>query len=149
GLHQDEAAVAAGLMTEPGLVAGMGFYSETFAYLLEQLRATPDAGGGTMLDTTTTLWMSEFGNGGWHAPRRLPTVIAGSMGPGVAMGRFLDWEAPGDWSQGAYCTGQLLTSILHAFGYDDPSFGRTGSYALVNSFGDPIDVDIPTGPLPL
>ncbi len=149
GLHQDEAAVAAGLVTEPGIVAGMGFYSDTFAYLLEQLQATPDAAGGTMLDTTTALWLSEFGNGGWHAPRRLPTVVAGSMGPDVEMGRFIDWEAPGDWSQGTYCTGQLFTSILHAFGFDDDSFGRTGNYSLTNSFGDPIDVQLPTGPLPL
>ncbi|MEM6994812.1 MAG: DUF1552 domain-containing protein [Myxococcota bacterium] len=149
GLNEDEQAVAAGLSPEPGLIAGMRWYSETFAYLLERLAATPAAEGGSLLDTTLVTWLSEFGNGGWHAPRRLPAVVAGSMGPRVPMGRFLDWENPSDWGTGAYCTGQLFTSILRAFGLQDESFGRTGSYSLTNSFGDVITAELPTGPLPL
>ena len=148
GLNEDQESIAAGRSPEPGLIAGMRWYSETFAYLLERLAATPAVEGGSLLDTTLVTWLSEFGNGGWHAPRRLPTVLAGTMGD-IQMGRFLDWETPSDWETGTYCTGQLFTSILQAFGLEDPSFGRTGAYSLTNSFGDPITADLPQGPLPL
>lgn len=134
------------LTAEPGLFAGFHFYSEIFAYLVETLRNTPAPEGGTMLESTCVLWLSEFGNGGRHWTYRLPTVLAGNVGPEVQMGRFVDFEPSQDWVGSGYNTSQLFTTILQAFGFDDPSFGKTGSFTVQ---GEGVSADIQGGRLPL
>ena len=50
-----------------------------FAYLLGQLRSTPD-GNGSLLDHTTYLLGSGMGNPDVHDHRNLPIVVAGGRG---------------------------------------------------------------------
>lgn len=112
-----------GTRDEPGLVRGYRWYSEQFAYLLEQLRSTPED-EGTLLDHTLVLWMSEFGDGDGHNTLKLHVVLAGNSGSSRGMGRFLDLSGgAGDWVPSATCTNQLFVTILQAFGYDDTTFG--------------------------
>lgn len=149
GLNDTEVERSDGRQTEPGIEAVMRFYADQFEYLLSQLASTPDPQGGTLLESSLVTWMSEFGNAGWHWVNRLPTVLAGTMGPDVAMGRFLDFERGGESDYGDYCTNQLWTSVLNAFGEPDTSFGRTGSYSLPNHWGEIVDIDLLEGALPL
>ena len=54
------------------------WYNQKFANLLNSLKSTPDpVFGGTLLDNTIVLWMSEFSNGWAHYGNHLPVVIAG------------------------------------------------------------------------
>lgn len=149
GLNDTEGEREQGRQTEPGIDAVMRFFAGQFQYLLDQLAATPDPQGQTLLDSSLVAWTSEFGNAGMHWVNRLPVVLAGNMGPDVAMGRFVDWEGGEEWEFGEYCTNQLWTSVLQAFGESDQSFGRTGSYTLTDTWGDVRHVELPEGPLPL
>lgn len=111
---------------EPGLVAGFKWYASQFGLLLDRLAATPDAGGGSLLDSTMVLWMSDFGDGIGHMTNDLPIVMAGHAGP-RGTGRFLTDRR--DRLQ----TSQLFVSVLQAFGGNDTTFGASG---------------LATGPLP-
>lgn len=122
---------------EPGLAVGIGWYTQVVADLLAAMDATLDADGDNLLDTTLVLWCSEFGDGILHGLNKLPFVLFGACGEGVTTGRHIDLLSgtPDDYQrQGDYTHQQLLTSILHAFGGEDESFGHTAS-------------DLPNGPL--
>lgn len=53
------------------------FTMQQFAYFLETLRDTPDAGGGTLLDNTSILGTSELCSGHTHSNTDFPILIAG------------------------------------------------------------------------
>ncbi len=101
----------------PAMVAAMRWYTEMFVYLLQQLASVPE-GDGTMLDNTLVLWLSEFGDGDGHNSRNLPTVLAGNVCGNIATGQHLDHTDR--------TIGDLCTTILQAFEYDDPTFGFQG-----------------------
>ncbi len=86
------------------------------AYLLERLRATPEA-GGSMLDHTLVLMCSEVADGNTHSHDDLPFVLAG--GAAIRGGRWL--HAPGRRHS------DLLLSIARAMGESIPSFGEASS----------------------
>ena len=98
----------------PLMIAAMQWYTEMFVYLLQRLASIPE-GDGTMLDNTVVLWLSEFGDGDGHGSQNLPAVIAGSGCGRIATGQHLDHTDR--------TVGDLCTTILHAFGHDDPTFG--------------------------
>ncbi len=98
----------------PAMIAAMRWYTEMFVYLLQQLASIPE-GDGTMLDNTLVLWLSEFGDGDGHNSRNLPAIIGGNVCGQIDSGQHLDHT---DRS-----IGDLNTTILHAMGYDDPTFG--------------------------
>ena len=137
---------------EPGLPAGFATYTDQFVSLLNSLEAIPED-GGTMLDHTAVLWISEFGRGSIHSPQKLPIVLAGNLGS-IKMGRFVDLRQGTDTSgaDSLHCTNQLYTSLLNAFGFPDQSFGFTGAHPYVESalaLGGSGTVNIGVGPLPL
>src|SRR5258708_23581934 len=51
-------------------------HTQTFAYLLEKMRSTPD-GDGTLLDHSMILYGSSISDGNAHTHDNLPLVLAG------------------------------------------------------------------------
>jgi hypothetical protein len=116
---------------EAGLRAGFRWYAEQYAYLLDALGRTADPEGGTLLDTTMVLWLSDFGNGYGHNTLKLPVILSGHTGP-TGPGRFINHMRGDDFTSSDYDTGQLYVSILRAFGFSDNEFGTPGvSYGTV------------------
>ncbi|MEM9461263.1 MAG: DUF1552 domain-containing protein [Myxococcota bacterium] len=68
-----DSPLAADVMTEYGRV-----HAQHFAQILAMLDSIPEA-GGTMLDNTVVLWMSEMADS-WHGFDTYPAVIAGGGG---------------------------------------------------------------------
>ncbi|MEM9488948.1 MAG: DUF1552 domain-containing protein, partial [Myxococcota bacterium] len=133
------------------------------AQVLDALAAIPED-GGTMLDNTMVMWVSELGNGE-HGFETWPVVVAGGQGfSGWNMGRYIrmapstpplrsGWQGKGihqlDWpnDNAGVPHQKMLTSVAQAFGVTD------GSGALLSSFGETsitaaggTEVDL-TGPL--
>lgn len=97
-------------------VATERWYAEQFAYLVEQLMATPDPeNGGSLLDSTVVLWAKELGDGRLHTCEGVPFVIAGDGGGAFRTGRYVQ------------CGGQyhakLLVSLCEAMGLSNETFG--------------------------
>ncbi len=92
------------------------WYTEQFAYLLEQLKLVRE-GDGTMLDNTVVVWGNELGRGNSHSRERIPFVMAGSAGGYFRTGRYLKYAK--DPHQ------NLLVSLCHAMGVEDQAkFGN-------------------------
>ncbi|MBC8069173.1 MAG: DUF1552 domain-containing protein [Deltaproteobacteria bacterium] len=86
------------------------WYSERFAYLLDQLAATPDADGRSVLDNTLVIWGSELGSAYDHDIGNVPFVFAGATDL-LRGGRYL--------SGGTIEHGRVLVSACHAMGLTD------------------------------
>jgi hypothetical protein len=97
-----------------GMARGFQWYGEECAYLLSQLEAVSE-GGGTLLDNTLVLWLSEFGDGGTHDTRNLPVVLVGGLGGRLKTGRHLAFAGRSH--------NDLHTTVLNLFGGNDQSFG--------------------------
>ncbi len=126
---------------QTGMEVAYRWYHEVLADLLDALAAGTDADGDNMLQTTLVVCVSEYSSGRhWH--NALPVVLAGCVGA-APTGRHLnflsstvaDFEASHGYQQSLATTNQLWTSVLHAFGFDDETFGF-------------VDPDLPNGPLP-
>lgn len=99
------------------------WYSTQLAYLLAQLDAIPDVDGGTLLDNTLVVHVKELGRR--HGTDPMTYVLAG--GPALLGGdRYASFEGRPH--------NDLLLTLCHKLGVDDPSFG---------------DPSITTGPLSL
>lgn len=57
--------------------AAVVYTMRQFAYFLQRLRDTPDAGGGNLLDNSSILCTSELCEGWTHTNREFPILIAG------------------------------------------------------------------------
>ena len=101
------------------------WYAQQYAYLLQQMKAIPEADGGTLLDHAVVMWCNEIGKGNNHQNDDIPYVLAGSAGGQFRTGRYLRYDSVGH--------GDLYVSIMNALGMDDTTFG---------------DPDYCTGPLP-
>ena len=96
-------------------------YAEHFAYLLDQLDSIPE-GGGTVLDNTAVVWVSELATG-THWLRQCANVIAGGAGGYFRTGRYVHYPenvvTPFSWGQ-PYNIGpaqsHLYVSLMHAMG---------------------------------
>ena len=90
------------------------WYAEQVAYLIERLGSIAE-GGGSLLDNTLVVWMSEFGNGAIHSTENIPVILAGNVANRLRTGRHVAYRGR--------ATNDLFTSILHLFGFDDDGFG--------------------------
>ncbi|MCB9604099.1 MAG: DUF1552 domain-containing protein [Sandaracinus sp.] len=100
------------------------FYAEQFARLLARLDSVSD-GEGTLLDSTTVLWMSEFGEGANHNTSGVPVILAGATGS--SMGRHV--ATPGR------TTNDLFLTLARAFGHEMSSFGLVQANGTMLSRG--------------
>ncbi len=64
---------------------------ESFAYLLDRLKATPD-GDGTLLDHSMILYGSSISDGNAHTHDDLPLVLAGGQSVGIKGGRHIRYK---------------------------------------------------------
>jgi Protein of unknown function (DUF1552) len=95
-------------------IAAERWFSEQFGYLLEQLKATPDPEGGTLLDSTLVVWAKELGDPRLHDCKSVPWILAGGGGV-IETGRYLNFQgAPHN---------KLLVSICKAMGLSNTTFG--------------------------
>jgi hypothetical protein len=101
------------------------WYSERFAYLLEQLANTPDVDGRSVLDNTFIVWGSELGTAWNHSIENVPFVFAGATDI-LDANRYL--------SGSVIEHGRVLVSACHAMGLTD-----------VDKYGS---LDTGSGPLP-
>jgi len=126
---------------QPGMEHPFRWYHEVFADLLSRLATTEDADGDNLLDTSLIVFLSEYSSGR-HWNTSLPVVLAGNV-PGAQMGQWRNYmdggidafEAGNGNLLSGTTTNQLWTSVLHAFGQDDETFGL-------------VDDALPSGPLP-
>jgi hypothetical protein len=97
--------------------------------LAEGLKATPE-GAGNMLDNSLILHTSEFSDGAVHSSADIPLLLIGKAGNYFRTGRHLNYndKAVADPKTRLYSTTasthNVFTSVLHAFGYEDPHFGN-------------------------
>jgi hypothetical protein len=85
------------------------------AYLLDQLKATPD-GTGTLLDNTIVYFASEMGEGSTHSGKDLPMIVCGRGAGRITPGRLLDRTGQGN--------GNVLIALMQAMGVAVSSFGN-------------------------
>lgn len=92
------------------------WFAEQFAYLVTQLKATPDPqGGGSLLDTSLVVWTKELGDSRLHDAKSVPFVLAGGANGALSPGRYLKFG-------GASHT-LFLASLCRAMGVDTSSLG--------------------------
>jgi hypothetical protein len=118
----------------PGLPEGYTFYAQRMAELLGKLARAPEPmGDGTMLDHTTILWTCDFGYGAGHNKNSMQSVLLGSLGSGVPMGRLMRFTDPEDlWTASPMSNNNLFTSVMHAFGQNDVAHvGYTGDGVMM------------------
>jgi hypothetical protein len=94
------------------------WYAQQMAGLIARLKATPDAGGGTLFDNTLVLWCNELAKGNTHSRQDAPYVLAGTGGGLLVTGRYLNYEGQGLAHNG------LLLSLLNAMDIPDTTFGQ-------------------------
>lgn len=82
---------------DPDKIARMAkinaFHVSLFAYFLERLKATPEA-GGTLLDHSLILYGSGIGNPNVHDHTNLPILVAGGAAGGMKGGRHIRYAEP-------------------------------------------------------
>jgi hypothetical protein len=93
------------------------WYASQFTYLVQQLKALPEPGGGTgtMLDNTLVVWVKELGDSRLHDGVSVPFVLAGRAGGFLRTGRYLDFKGTSHQA--------LLVSMCQAMGLDTQAFG--------------------------
>lgn len=99
------------------------WYMERFAYLIDELRATQDSTGVSLLDNTLVLVCSELGHSSRHDHNDMPFILGGRAG-GLVTGRYLDYRNSNN--NGNESHAKLLVSIAQAMGIPITSFGYTG-----------------------
>jgi hypothetical protein len=99
------------------------WYSEQHAKLIAKLKAVPEAGGGTLFDSTVIFFGNPLGDGNAHRKVDLPLMVAGGKWA-FKTGRYLDFKGTAH--------GHLLVSLAHAMGVEVPTFGaaETGTGPL-------------------
>ncbi|MBL8951114.1 MAG: DUF1552 domain-containing protein [Myxococcaceae bacterium] len=118
-VHRDAGSAA----DHPVLVHGFRFYGKQFKTLLDKMDAVVEPNGKTLLDNSLVLWLSEFGDGGAHSSTNLPVVLAGGLQGALRTNRYINLRGGGT----EYSTGDLYTSLLNLFGFNDTTFGYVGT----------------------
>ncbi len=106
-------------------VAMKRWFMQRFVELVQALAATPDSGGGRLLDSTVVVLCSELGDGNNHDHRRVPFVVAGGRSLGLRPGRFLDLKGRGPGGANV-AHAKLLVSVARACGQAIDTFGYEG-----------------------
>jgi hypothetical protein len=95
------------------------YYVGNLAYLASRLEAMPE-GGGTVLDNTCLLYLSNMYSGNKHDNTKLPVLTVGSLGGTLETGRVLEYGNAGDENR-KLCS--LHLSIMDRMGVTLPRFG--------------------------
>lgn len=97
-------------------VRAQRWFTTQFGYLLDRLEATPDpVRGGTLLDSSVVMWISEIGDSRLHDCHSVPVVLAGGGNGHMKLGQYLRFSnIPHQ---------QLLVSLCRAAGVDTDRFG--------------------------
>jgi hypothetical protein len=90
-----------------------------FAYLASKLDSMPE-GGGTVLDNSCLMFISNLWIGRSHNNSRLPLVLAGGLGGTLQTGRTLDYLKAGDEKR-KVCS--LYLSLMDRMGIKSDRFG--------------------------
>ncbi|RIK94652.1 MAG: transcriptional initiation protein Tat [Proteobacteria bacterium] len=96
---------------------------EELAYLLQQLDATAEPTGGTLLDSSIVFFSSEIEDGDRHRHTNLPVLVAGRGGGALAPGRHVRFAANTPIAN-------LFLAFVRAFGVQDATFGADGTSPL-------------------
>ncbi|MEM6929476.1 MAG: DUF1552 domain-containing protein [Myxococcota bacterium] len=133
-------------VAEDGMTAYQAYHAEQhFTRLLDKLAAVPE-GGGTLLDNTVVVWMSEMADS-WHGFDQYPVVYAGGGGV-LPLGRYVNYARrepfrglkPIEEPVMGVPHQRFLTSLLSSFGVADPTFGVTSvegiDGAVIDCTGD-------------
>jgi hypothetical protein len=99
------------------------WFMDRFVSLVQKLEATSDA-GGTLLDNTLVVLVSELGDSNRHDHERVPFVLAGRAGGALETGRYLDYRGKNAGENEPHT--KLLVSIANALDVPIDSFGFTG-----------------------
>ncbi len=113
------------------------FYANQVASLLDKLKATTDASGKPLMDSTMVLWMSELGgnekNGDAHQTSSIPTLLFGNGQGTFKTGRYLrgksdDTSMSGsNYVEAGRDSARLLVSLVQYMGLTDvKTVGATG-----------------------
>jgi hypothetical protein len=97
------------------------WYAAQVAYLIERLKAIPEA-DGTAYDHTIILWTNELGDPARHMNNNIPYVLAGGGGA-HAKGRYLELGHGSEYRDAQNPNNALLTSIANLYGLDLAGFG--------------------------
>ena len=134
---------------EDAMAAYMAFHARQLARTLEVLSAIPE-GGGSMLDNTVVLWITELADS-WHGMDRYPVVVAGGANSGLQLGRYVhharltpfETVQPTPTRLMGVPHNRLLVTVAQAMGLDIQQVGR----ARIDGWdGSTIDC---TGALPM
>jgi hypothetical protein len=91
------------------------FWAGHVAYLAKRLAAIKE-GSGTMLDNTLMVWGVESGTNHNHSPRDMQYLLIGGRNLGIKTGQYMKLAS-------TQSSNKLLTSIMHAFGYQATGLG--------------------------
>lgn len=95
------------------------FHLSQLAYLASKLDAMPE-GGGTVLDNSCLMFLSNMWSGRKHDNTRVPLVLAGGLGGTLETGRVLDYLSAGDENR-KLCS--LYLSLMDRMGVKLERFG--------------------------
>jgi hypothetical protein len=138
----DDGATTTGI---EGMVSYNRVYAEHFAYLLDQLDSVQED-GGTLLDNTSVVWLTELATGN-HGLNRVPNVIAGGGGGYFRPGRYVHYaqdttfEMTYDDDAVGFAHERLHVSLMHAMGMTNRrSFGleQVEAWGKTISLRDPL-----------
>jgi hypothetical protein len=105
---------------DPGRIAQYAqlnqYHVKTLSYFAKKLESIPE-GDGTLLDHSLTLYGSNMGNSNQHLHYDVPHVLIGGASGRIKGDRHLAFPSR------TVPTGNLLLSILDAFGVQQDSFG--------------------------
>jgi hypothetical protein len=99
-------------------VAAERWVSEQFVSFLDRLKATPEAdGSGTLLDTSTVVWVKELGDGRLHDFKSVPFIIAGGGNGLWSTGRYVKLDQV-PHQKLLVTLGQSMGIAMESFGVD-------------------------------
>jgi Protein of unknown function (DUF1552) len=101
------------------LTQGFTWYGKKIARLCDRLSQMDDGDGQSILDNTTILWVTEFGNGAGHDPWDIPYVVVNGQ-QSNPLRKAMHVRATGR------TTGDVFTSLRYAIHGSNELFGLTG-----------------------
>lgn len=112
--HKDDGN-AAGVAS---FVQAERWVSQQFAAFLDRLKATPEPdGSGTLLDTSTVVWVKELGDGRLHDFKSVPFILAGAGNGYWNTGRYLKLDQV-PHQKLLVALGQSMGITMESFGSD-------------------------------
>lgn len=102
------------------------FYSQQFAYFIEQLKSRKDADGKSLLHNSQVVWGSGLADPDRHRHNELPVIVAGNGGGTIRTGLHTDLGEDTPMSN-------LFLDMLHRTGVREERFGdSTGRLSVLS-----------------